>query len=174
MIASVQSPPSKRTLKVSSFLHQIDEVREIYPKGIIAALKELSSFKPFRKTSRVEWFADHWSNNDEYGKSPSKKKIGILREFFPAYSSEPKLLQLASNSASVIEIHSNNARDFLEPLRGNGKVNDKLILKGAEERDKRVPESSVSSYHSERTSELYVTSHWLDLTGLCSGDSNCL
>jgi hypothetical protein len=161
---------SKRIIRVPSFLRQVDVERKIYPKGIIVALKELSSFNPFRKISRVEWFADQRAKIKGNEKVCSKKKFGILREFFPAYSSEPKLIEFASSSSSVIEVHAKNINEKkLKEARSDGMFSDKLILKEAESPDQINPDIFFTSYR-ERTSKLYVTSHWLDLAGLRSGD----
>jgi hypothetical protein len=158
---------SKRTLRVASFLRQVDEDRAIYPKGIIAALRELSPPKSFTKFARVEWFADQQMKEE---KGSIKRKFGILREFFPAFSSEPKLLRLAGISSNVIEVHANSDKDKQRQQANISKTvfADKLILKEAGNREE--VKQGVPLTFGEHAPELLVLAHWLDVMSLSSGD----
>jgi hypothetical protein len=111
------------------------------------------------RVGRIELFA-HEKENKE-------KRYGILKQLFVAFSSASKLLELAGASTNVIEVHALSR----EEIQDGGKtvVESKLVLKRSEV-VKNEGEENVFSSHVERTPNLIVSSHWLDIMNLSSGD----
>ena len=148
--------PRKRTFRVHDFLNAISDERTIYPKGIISSLKE-SNFDS-AKVERIEVFA-----NEEH----DKKRYGIVKEMFVAFSSESKLLKLADTSSNVIEVHGLRQ----EKAKGNcnAVVGSRLVLKRSEDA-KIEPRKDMLSFYKEHTPNLFVSSHWLDIMNMSPGD----
>ena len=138
---------NKRILRIPDFLNEIRLDNKTYPKGILGSLKE-TDFDPGR-VERIELIAKE-----------RKRSYGILKRLFVAFSSESNLLKLAGASSNVIEVHG------LRDKQKRTLMESKLVLKRA---DEGMDETMVSSYR-ERTPDLLVSPHWLDLMNLSSGD----
>ena len=82
---------------------------------------------------------------------------------FVAFSSESELIQLASASSNVIEVHALKHENKLRSI-----VEDKLILKRTEEN--KANKDALMLYRRS-TPRLLVSQHWLDLMNLRTGDS---
>lgn len=147
---SSTKPLAKRILRIPGLLDEADEERTIYPSGILGSLKESDFNSP--KSERIELFARR--------EKEVEKKFGILRQLFVAFSSEPKLLNLAGASSNVIEVHAINRKQTRNTI-----IQDKLILKGTENR-----EIATRSLYTERAPDLFVSEHWLDNMNLDCGD----
>ena len=148
-IASSNNDPRKRILRVHDFLNGTDQERTIYPKGILGSLEESSNSQ---RIERIELFA-----------RKKEKKYGIIKKFFVAFSSESKLIQLASASSNVIEVHALKHENKLRSI-----VEDKLILKRTEENKEN---RDALMLYRRSTPRLLVSQHWLDLMNLKKGDS---
>lgn len=148
-------PPGKRILRVPRFLDEIDKERALYPKGIVGSLKE-SSFDSAR-VERIELLAEK--------EEEKKKYYGILKHLFVAFCSESNLLNLADSSSNVIEVHALRHGEEKEKMA----IESKLVLKRVEERRIDLDQGIISPYEA-RTPSLFVSSHWLDLMNLRSGD----
>ncbi|MCL5067190.1 MAG: hypothetical protein M1368_02400, partial [Thaumarchaeota archaeon] len=98
---------------------------------------------------RIEVFA-----NEEQ----DKKRYGIVKEMFVAFSSESKLLKLADTSSNVIEVHGLRQ----EKSRGNSNavIGSRLVLKRSED-EKIGPNEDMLAFYKEHTPNLFVCSHWL-------------
>ena len=148
------STSKKRTLRMSVLLDEIDEQREIYPKGMLGSLRESSSSNDSLRTKRIELFAHE-----------NEKSYGILREFFVAFSSEERLLELAVASSNVIAIHAFPSER--KNSENKKTIEDRLVLKRATH-EKRAEGKPV--IFRERIPDLFVSEFWLDRMRLSSGD----
>lgn len=147
------SLPTKRTLRVPDLLDEITDQKSIYPRGILGSLKE-SNFDS--KVDRIQLFAQRQEEKENH--------YGILKRLFVAFSSESNLLKLAGASSNVIEVHG------LPKEKRNGRTiaESKLVLKRSEVEEERA--EGIVSFYRELTPSLFVSSHWLDLMNLNSGD----
>ncbi len=150
------SLPKKRTLRVPDFLNEIAGDKSVYPKGIVGSLKE-SGYDSV-KVERIELFAHQEEEKGKY--------YGILKQLFVAFSSESNLLKLAGASSNVIEVHGLGDKSI-----ENGKAirQSTLVLRRSEEEDKEQKEG-IHTLYGEHTPNLFVSSHWLDLMSLSTGD----
>jgi hypothetical protein len=147
----------KRTLRVPDLLNEIPKERAVYPKGIVTSLKE-SAFDSM-KVGRIELFSSKDNEKGQY--------YGILKQLFVAFSSESRILKLAITSSNVIEVHG--LREDKENKKGV--VESKLVLKRSEEAaENEEQKQQLLSLYGEKTPKLFVSSHWLDLMNLSSGD----
>ncbi|MDG6997677.1 MAG: hypothetical protein JRN15_01020 [Nitrososphaerota archaeon] len=148
-ISSSVNEARKRVLRVRDFVHEADQERSIYPKGIVSAVEESASES--ERTDRIELFA-----------RKKEKKYGILKKFFVAFSSESRLIQLANASSNVIHVHS-----FKSDNENRTIVEDKLVLRQTQEKKEHNSEFTL---YKKFTPKLFVSQHWLDLMDLRAGD----
>ena len=144
---------SKRILRVADFTNATTSEKRLYPKGIVGSLQTLDFEFPI--VNRIEPFAR---------KDRGKRRYGILRKLFTAFSSEPGILGLANASSNVIEVHGMQRAGLRKEI-----TESKLVLKHSEGEAGGTGQRLAAPY-TEHTPSLLVSRHWLDLMKLSSGD----
>ena len=134
-------------------LDEIADEKSIYPSGIVCSLKE-SNFDS--KVERLQLLVHKQEEKEKY--------CGILKRLLVVFNSESKLLKLAGASSNEIEVHG------LPEERRNGRPvqESELLLKRSEAKEKRA--EGMISFYRKSTPNLFVSSHWLDLEHLSSGN----
>jgi hypothetical protein len=137
----------KRIVRMPDLLGETDTQRVMYPNGYLGSIKE--SGEEFSKVRRIEVFAEEQS-----------EKYGIIREFFVAYCSERRLLDLANASNSVISVRviSSSRTESRRKV-----ISDELVLK-------RTDATSESIPYRPKIPDLLVPASWMDRMDLESGD----